>query len=69
MNDSEAPFASRKDRHAHIGEGLCGDAWFRAVLRHAAFAEVPKVLETEKGEAPDCRPWDAVNAERLEKLA
>ena len=69
VNDSEAPFASRKDRHAHIGEGLCGDAWFRAVLRHAAFAEVPKVLETEKGEAPDGRPWDAVNAERLEKLA
>jgi len=69
VNDSEAPFASRKDRHAHIGEGLCGDAWFRAVLRHPAFAEVPKVLETEKGDAPDGRPWDAVNAERLANLA
>jgi deoxyribonuclease-4 len=65
VNDSEAPFASRKDRHAHIGQGLCGDAWFQAVLRHPAFATVPKVLETEKGDAPDGRPWDVVNSERL----
>ena len=69
VNDSEAPFASRKDRHAHIGEGLCGDAWFRAVLRHPVLAEVPKVLETEKGDAPEGRPWDAVNADRLAALA
>ena len=69
VNDSEAPFASRKDRNAHIGEGLCGDAWFRAVLRHPVLAEVPKVLETEKGDAPEGRPWDAVNADRLAALA
>jgi deoxyribonuclease-4 len=69
MNDSEAAFASRKDRHAHIGEGQCGDAWFKAVLRHPAFAAVPKNLETEKGDAPDARPWDIVNAERLARLA
>jgi deoxyribonuclease-4 len=69
VNDSEAAFASRKDRHAHIGEGLCGDAWFRAVLRHPAFAEVPKVLETEKGDAADGRAWDLVNAERLAAFA
>ncbi|MFM7260054.1 MAG: deoxyribonuclease IV [bacterium] len=68
VNDSEAAFASRKDRHAHIGEGLCGDAWFRAVLRHPALVEVPKVLETEKGDAPDGRAWDVVNAERLASL-
>jgi len=69
VNDSEAPFASRKDRHAHIGQGLCGDAWFPAVLRHPAFATVPKVLETEKGDAPDGRPWDVVNSERLAAFA
>jgi deoxyribonuclease-4 len=69
VNDSEAPFASRKDRHAHIGEGLCGDAWFKAVLAEPKLAEVPKVLETEKGNAPDGRAWDAVNAERLAALA
>jgi len=69
INDSEGAFASRKDRHAHIGEGLCGDAWFRAVLRHPAFTEVPKILETEKGAAPDGRPWDIVNASRLAGLA
>ncbi|MFM1822457.1 MAG: hypothetical protein RI967_723 [Planctomycetota bacterium] len=69
VNDSEAPFASRKDRHAHIGDGLCGEAWFRAVLRHPAFAEVPKVLETEKGDAPGGEPWDRANADRLVTLA
>lgn len=69
INDSEAAFASRKDRHAHIGQGLCGDAWFKAVLRHPAFAAVPKNLETEKGDASDGRPWDMVNAERLAELA
>ena len=69
INDSEAAFASRKDRHAHIGQGLCGDAWFKAVLRHPAFAGVPKNLETEKGDASDGRPWDMVNAERLAEIA
>ncbi|MEY3142905.1 MAG: hypothetical protein RLY21_1398 [Planctomycetota bacterium] len=69
VNDSEAPFASRKDRHAHIGAGQCGEAWFKAVLASPELAEVPKVLETEKGNAPDGRPWDAVNAERLAALA
>ena len=69
INDSEAAFASRKDRHAHIGHGACGDAWFKAVLRHPAFAMVPKNLETEKGSASDGRAWDIVNAERLAVLA
>ena len=69
VNDSQAPFASRRDRHAHIGEGLCGDAWFKAVLAEPRFVHVPKVLETEKGEAPDGRPWDRVNADRLAALA
>jgi deoxyribonuclease-4 len=69
VNDSQAAFASRKDRHEHIGHGRCGDAWFKAVLAEPKFAHVPKVLETEKGGAPDGRPWDAVNAERLAALA
>jgi len=69
VNDSEAPFASRKDRHAHIGEGLCGDAWFEAVLACRALDRCPKVLETEKGDAPSGRPWDAVNAQKLAALA
>ncbi|MFM7052267.1 MAG: deoxyribonuclease IV [Planctomycetota bacterium] len=69
VNDSEAPFASRKDRHAHIGHGLCGNAWFEAVLRHPAFAHVPKVLETEKGDSPRGEPWDRVNADALVALA
>lgn len=69
VNDSEAPFASRRDRHAHVGHGGCGDAWFRAILRHPSFAEVPKVLETEKGTDPAGDAWDVVNARRLAGLA
>ncbi len=69
INDSEAPFASRRDRHAHILEGLCGEAWFRAVLREDALKHAPKALETEKGDASDGRAWDVVNAERLASLA
>ena len=41
----------------------------RAVLGHPALASVPKVLETEKGPAPDGAPWDRVNADRLVQLA
>ncbi len=69
MNDSEGAFASRKDLHAHIGEGGCGEAWFRAVLRNPAFALVPKVLETEKGEDAKGILWDRLNADRLARLA
>jgi len=69
VNDSEAAFASRKDRHAHIGHGLCGNAWFETVLRHPAFTQVPKVLETEKGDAAGGKPWDRVNADALAALA
>ena len=69
VNDSEAPFASRKDRHAHIGLGLCGEAWLRAVLGHPVFATIAKVLETEKGLAPNGRAWDVVNSAQLAQWA
>jgi deoxyribonuclease-4 len=49
LNDSKAPFASRVDRHEHIGKGQIGLAPFRYLMTAPRFANIPKVLETPKG--------------------
>lgn len=45
-NDARDPRGSRRDRHAHIGEGHIGEPGFRAVLAHEAVRRVPVVIET-----------------------
>lgn len=50
LNDSVRPFASRRDRHAHIGEGEIGLDAFARLLQDARLAHVPMVLETEPGD-------------------
>jgi deoxyribonuclease-4 len=52
MNDSKNPFASRKDRHEHIGEGSLGLEPFRRIVLDQRFAHVPKILETPKEPDP-----------------
>jgi deoxyribonuclease-4 len=52
MNDSKNPFASRKDRHEHIGEGSLGVEPFRRIVQDRRFSEVPKILETPKEPDP-----------------
>ena len=69
LNDSIGAIGSRKDRHAHITEGTCGESCFRAVLRVPAWRGIPMVLETEKEGELDGRSWDEVNLERLSSLA
>ena len=49
LNDSKAPFASRVDRHEHIGKGQIGLVPFRYLMTSPRFAHIPKVLETPKG--------------------
>ena len=66
LNDSATPFASRRDRHAAIGEGSLGDAPFRRLMNDPRFANVPMVLETPK-EHPD-NPKDLVTLD-LQNLA
>lgn len=68
LNDSATPFASKRDRHAGIGEGSLGDEPFRRLMTDERFASVPKVLETPK-ELPE-DPKDTVTMDRrnLEKL-
>lgn len=68
LNDSIGALGSRTDRHAHIGEGCCGAACFKALLGHTMLRERPMILETAKEEAPDGRQWDEVNLERLRIL-
>jgi deoxyribonuclease-4 len=69
MNDSQAPCGSRKDRHAHILEGTCGDSAFNAILRRRAWTRVPMIMETPKEGTFRGRPWDMENAARLRRLA
>jgi deoxyribonuclease-4 len=46
LNDSQAPLASNRDRHANIGEGELGERGCAAFLGHPAFQSLPCVLET-----------------------
>jgi len=69
MNDSVGACGSRKDRHAHIGAGTCGDAAFAAILRRRAWGRVPMILETPKEGSCKGKSWDRVNASRLRALA
>jgi deoxyribonuclease-4 len=63
LNDSKHPFASRKDRHETIGEGTLGDEPFRRIMLDERLLEVPKVLETPKGDDPVAA--DLANLEKL----
>jgi deoxyribonuclease-4 len=69
MNDSIGAVGSRRDRHAHIGEGTCGRSCFRAIVSSPAFIDVPKILETAKGQTPKGTELDTVNIRRLKRLA
>jgi len=50
LNDSKFPFGSRKDRHELIAEGTLGEGPFRRIMTDQRLAEVPKILETPKGD-------------------
>ncbi len=52
MNDSKHPFASRKDRHEHLGEGTLGPGPFRRIVQDQRFTGIPKILETPKEPDP-----------------
>jgi deoxyribonuclease IV len=54
VNDSACPLASRKDRHANLGEGEIGLESFKFLMNHEATRSMPKYLETPGG----CPLWD-----------
>lgn len=65
LNDSRKPLGSRVDRHEHIGKGQVGLEAFRLILNDRRFRQVPKVLETPKGED---MAEDKVNLSVLQSL-
>jgi deoxyribonuclease IV len=50
VNDSKRECGSLVDRHEHIGKGKIGLDGFRFLMNDRRFAEIPKILETPKGE-------------------
>lgn len=77
LNDSVGAVGSRKDRHAHIGEGTIGggttsralgESGFAAVVNHPRLKTVPKILETPKETTAAGTPMDAINLRRLRRL-
>ena len=49
LNDSARPFGSRRDRHAHIGDGEIGTRLFARLVHERRLAGVGMVIETETG--------------------
>lgn len=66
INDSKKPLGSRVDRHEHIGNGEIGRNGFRFLMRDERLVNIPKILETPKGE--DLKE-DRINLGILRRLA
>ena len=78
LNDSVGEVGSKRDRHAHVGEGTIGGSTrastlaasgFAAVVCRREWAGVPMILETPKGETEAGTAFDTLNVRRLRKLA
>jgi len=65
LNDSKGNLGSRLDRHEHIGKGNIGREGFRWILNDARLHQLPRVLETPKGEE---LKEDAANLRLLRSL-
>ncbi len=64
LNDSKTPFASKVDRHIHIGYGYIGKEFFKKLLSDKRFKDKAMILETPKEKG-----WDKKNLNLLKKLA
>ncbi len=52
LNDSKAALGSHLDRHELIGEGTIGADAFRCIMEDERMAQVPRIIETPKGDLP-----------------
>ena len=50
LNDSKFALGQNKDRHANIGQGEIGTAFFERVVNDKTFADTPMLLETPLGD-------------------
>lgn len=65
FNDSKKGLGSRVDRHDHIGQGMLGLEPFRCIMNDPRFSNVPKILETPKGDNDE---MDRINLALLRGL-
>jgi deoxyribonuclease-4 len=65
LNDSARALGSRRDRHAHIGQGEIGEDAFRLLLQDRRLKGKPGILETPKA---DDVTEDAMNLATLRRL-
>ncbi len=65
VNDSKKGLDCRVDRHEHIGQGAMGLTPFRLLMNDPRFVNIPKFLETPKGDHDE---MDAVNMKVLRDL-
>ena len=68
LNDSVGVVGSRKDRHAHIGQGVCGLPCFGSILNRTNFDNIPKILETSKELNEQGKLMDMVNLSKLRSM-
>ena len=50
LNDSKFTLGQNKDRHANVGQGEIGEAFFERVVNDETFTDTPMLLETPLGE-------------------
>jgi deoxyribonuclease IV len=63
LNDSMREMETRVDRHEHIGQGFIGEKAFKLLMNDSRLRNIPKVLETPKGEGE--KDWDQINLAKL----
>jgi deoxyribonuclease-4 len=73
VNDSKGEAGSRRDLHAHLGEGTIGRrglgrSGFASFVNHPHVRGIPKILETPKGTNKAGTPYDTLNLRRLKRL-
>jgi deoxyribonuclease-4 len=70
-NDSKCALGGGVDRHENIGEGHIGRAGFKVIMAHAAFRDLPFLLEVpgfpKEGKKPEGP--DKENVDRLKAIA
>ena len=66
LNDSKFDFEKKRDRHEGIGKGYIGLDGFKFVMNDERFKDIPKVLETPKGD--DGKELDIINLKKLRSL-
>ena len=67
VNDSAAPQASNRDRHADLGTGEMGKAGLRPFLSEPHFEKLPALIETNKSDDAEHDRIEVKTAKRLRR--